>query len=1160
MSSNNKKGAKIRKALKSAARPLARIKGSGRNGFSPLPGEQPVVICRLQVLGCTDVLAKDSNGFSDPFVVVSILNTRHQTPVAKRTVNPVYAPKDATFDYPLYLSLADKLGVVEFIVWDKDLMSKDYLGEVSLPLEDWFVDRANGTDRAFAFDDSGNQPFSINLDSTRANTHATGSVKVKLGFVSPNPAVPVDFHEVFSELVKRSRPSLVSAPPTEGVGTVRSHNAAIDLEDDGGLSSESSDEEEDEEEASDYTTAASSPPTPPTPSEEKAAIMKLQTSGPKPIPPHLDLPASISGDLGSPTTPTPAGLSKTPMPPPTATPVPTTAKSSGFIPKMKFRRASSNVTSSTVTASTPTASTPSTPSATTPSSSNLDVGAAPSGKKKRFRKNKTHGEYYFGASNDIVGIVMLEIHGADDLPRLKNMTRTGWDMDPFVVISFGKKVFRTRVIRHSLNPVWDEKLLFHVRRYETSFKVQLSILDWDKLSSNDHVGDASFDVSDLIEGAPQPDPNTGLYAAIGAEGHPMKEYKLPLATEKDVAWEARHKPVITVKAKYQPYAALRQQFWRQYIGQYDTDDTRAISHLELTSMLDSLGSTLSRSTVNSFFTRHGKDPRSDELTMDETIQCLETELNRPDSEKRRVDEEDSAPDTSISATPILTASDNKGQGVALDNLDFSGPSHSFNNVGYVDENKLPPPPAYSTEPAETKLTEAAQGPPAAAGHQYSSSEDVEEDSSGSGSPTGAVATVTSTAPPTTKKGRFRRKKKATPDSTAAAAIANTTEDPFERVINVKNCPLCHRPRLNSKAEMDIVTHLAICASQDWGRVDRIVVGNFVTASQAQRKWYTKIIGKISSGDYRLGANSANIIVQNRMTGQLEEEKMQVYVRLGIRLLYKGAKSQMEGGRARGLLKSLSIKQGLKYDAPQSAADIPGFIEFHNLNVDEILDPLDSFKTFNEFFYRKLKKSARPVEQPDNPYRLVSAADCRMMAFETVSDATRLWIKGREFTVARLLGDAYKAEADKYTGGALAIFRLAPQDYHRFHSPVDGTIGPMTYIDGEYYTVNPQAIRTALDVYGENVRKIVPIDSPQFGRVMAVCIGAMMVGSIKTTVNEGDFVKRGDEFGYFAFGGSTIVILFEKGAVKWDEDLIINGKASLETLVRVGMGIGTGRQA
>jgi len=96
------------------------------------------------------------------------------------------------------------------------------------------------------------------------------------------------------------------------------------------------------------------------------------------------------------------------------------------------------------------------------------------------------------------------------------------------------------------------------------------------------------------------------------------------------------------------------------------------------------------------------------------------------------------------------------------------------------------------------------------------------------------------------------------------------------------------------------------------------------------------------------------------------------------------------------------------------------------------------------------------------------------------------------------------------------------------------------------------------VYSENARKIVPIDSPQFGRVMAVCIGAMMVGSIRTTVAEGDTVKRGEEFGYFAFGGSTIVCLFERNAVEWDEDLLINGRACLETLVRVGMGIGRKR--
>jgi len=283
--------------------------------------------------------------------------------------------------------------------------------------------------------------------------------------------------------------------------------------------------------------------------------------------------------------------------------------------------------------------------------------------------------------------------------------------------------------------------------------------------------------------------------------------------------------------------------------------------------------------------------------------------------------------------------------------------------------------------------------------------------------------------------------------------------------------------------------------------------------------------------------------------------MQGYVRLGIRLLYKGAKSRMEGGRARRLLKSLSIKQGQKFDSPESAREILPFIAFHQLNIDEIRDPLESFKTFNEFFYRKLNMQYRPLTNPDDPGTLVSPADCRMMAFESVQEATRVWIKGREFTVSRLLGDAYKDEAPKYVGGALAIFRLAPQDYHRFHVPVDGKIGKMNYISGEYYTVNPQAIRTTLDVYGENARKIVPIDSPQFGRVMAVCVGAMMVGTIITTVDEGQEVKRGDEFGYFAFGGSTIVLLFEKNTVTWDEDLLINGRSSLETLVRVCNGIG-----
>ncbi|KAF7371746.1 Phosphatidylserine decarboxylase proenzyme 2 [Mycena venus] len=92
--------------------------------------------------------------------------------------------------------------------------------------------------------------------------------------------------------------------------------------------------------------------------------------------------------------------------------------------------------------------------------------------------------------------------------------------------------------------------------------------------------------------------------------------------------------------------------------------------------------------------------------------------------------------------------------------------------------------------------------------------------------------------------------------------------------------------------------------------------------------------------------------------------------------------------SRRLLKSLSIKQGSKYDSLE-ARDIPTFIGFHELNIDEILDPLDSTEAFNQFFYWKLKPSAHPVETPDDPYRLVSTADCHFMDFESVSEATRL---------------------------------------------------------------------------------------------------------------------------------------------------------------------------
>lgn len=252
---------------------------------------------------------------------------------------------------------------------------------------------------------------------------------------------------------------------------------------------------------------------------------------------------------------------------------------------------------------------------------------------------------------------------------------------------------------------------------------------------------------------------------------------------------------------------------------------------------------------------------------------------------------------------------------------------------------------------------------------------------------------------------------------------------------------------------------------------------------------------------------------------------------------------------RKMLKGLSIKQGKKYDDPASKAEIQKFVEFHQLDMSEVLLPLDEFKNFNEFFYRALKPGARPSSAPNNPNIIVSPADCRSVVFNRINVATSIWIKGREFSVRRLLGASASEDVSRYENGSLGIFRLAPQDYHRFHIPVDGVLGRPKPIAGEYYTVNPMAIRSALDVYGENVRVIVPVESDVFGRVMVVCVGAMMVGSTVITRQEGERVKRAEELGYFKFGGSTIVLLFEEGRMKFDDDLAENSNGALETLVR-----------
>ncbi|KAL8779249.1 MAG: hypothetical protein Q9194_001550 [Teloschistes cf. exilis] len=1007
------------------------------------------LLLKTTVLRARNLAAMDKGGTSDPFLVVTLGDAKESTPTISKNLNPEW---NTSFELPV---IGVQSLLLEAVCWDKDRMGKDYLGEFDVALEDVF--------------DNGQvvqEPKWYTLKSKRKSqkkkkgTGISGEVQMQFAMSDPsNPsASPQEILQKFMAMAAIS-PGLDGEEENEFPRT-----ESTDINED-------EDDDDNDIETSDET----------------------EESG------KLDVAEK----------------------------------------KQKRLRL-----------------------------------------KKLKRKSKARA-YEFTGGTDVVGIIFVEICKITDLPPERNMTRTSFDMDPFVVASLGRKTFRTRVIRHNLNPIFEEKMVFQVMRHEQNYSLNFSVVDRDKLSGNDFVGTTSIALPEIIANAPYANPETGLYrlpdppepiqtlppptnksrfrlpisrssssqslsnlskpalksrgsqtsmhnnsqldlpsggqasapsepnkllpesfsnGTKPAEEHhatpedpDLKTYALPLGLKNKDRWEDKHNPQLFIKTKYLPYTALRQQFWRAMLKQYDSDENARVSKIELTTMLDTLGSTLKESTIDGFFHRFAKDNGDSPdplLTYDQVVICLEDQLQI--------------------AAPKKTWSESM-RGV-MDHAHFSQVSNgekrpSGSQIPAMEGNSDTPLNKQADRSAVPAIAQDPLDSPGESGDHLDKDDLVDE------------------------RGE-------------------------EHVIEIRECPLCHQPRLNKRSDADIVTHIATCASQDWRQVNNLVMAGFVTSSEAQRKWYSKVITKISYGGYKLGANSANILVQDRITGQINEERMSVYVRLGIRLLYKGLKSrEMEKKRIRKMLRNLSYKQGRKYDDPASARDIQSFVNFHQLDLSEVRRPMDQFKNFNEFFYRELKPDARPCSAPRNPRIIVSPADCRSVVFNTLDEATKVWVKGREFTIERLLGDAYPEDAKRYKNGALGIFRLAPQDYHRFHIPVDGVLGKPKLIEGEYYTVNPMAIRSTLDVYGENVRYIVPIESVAHGRVIVVCVGAMMVGSTVITRKEGERVGRAEELGYFKFGGSTILLLFEPGTMKFDEDLTDNASGAVETLLRVGMSIG-----
>ncbi|KAK4254315.1 hypothetical protein QN277_009715 [Acacia crassicarpa] len=372
------------------------------------------------------------------------------------------------------------------------------------------------------------------------------------------------------------------------------------------------------------------------------------------------------------------------------------------------------------------------------------------------------------------------------------------------------------------------------------------------------------------------------------------------------------------------------------------------------------------------------------------------------------------------------------------------------------------------------------------------------------------------------------------------------------------CPVCGEV-LQVADKLNTIVHLTLCFDEGTG--NQVMTGGFLTDKEASYGWLFKMSewAHFSSYDVgiRSGSSASHILVYDRKTKRLVEELIDKKIILSMRAIYQSKVGLgLINVGVKEILQNISESQGNKMNSPESAADIPKFIELFKdqINMAEVKNPLDKFKTFNEFFIRELKLGSRPIDSIERDDVAVCAADCRLMAFKSIDDSLRFWIKGRKFSVQGLLGKEISSSA--FVDGTIVIFRLAPQDYHRFHLPVSGKIEQFIDIPGCLYTVNPIAVNSKYcNVFTENKRAVSIISTVDFGKVAFVAIGATMVGSITFTKKKGDHVKKGDEFGYFSFGGSTVICVFEKNSIVIDEDLLANSARSLETLVSVGMRLG-----
>ena len=295
-----------------------------------------------------------------------------------------------------------------------------------------------------------------------------------------------------------------------------------------------------------------------------------------------------------------------------------------------------------------------------------------------------------------------------------------------------------------------------------------------------------------------------------------------------------------------------------------------------------------------------------------------------------------------------------------------------------------------------------------------------------------------------------------------------------------------------------------------------------------------------------------IEIIDRKTGQRMTEK--VYGAEALKFLYGSSFLNRFLGRPLAYCASkfpyFSALYGYLQKRPSSRKKIAPFIRDYGVDPAEFLECPDSFKSFNDFFIRKLKKEARPLAAGAEV--AVLPADARYLFYPRIDAADGFIVKGQKFNLTDLLQSAELAQA--YAQGTMIMARLCPSDYHRFHFPCDCIPGVTRTIPGSLYSVNPLALKQNVKIFTENKRVICELETEQFGKILYIEVGATNVGTIHETYTPFKKALKGDEKGYFSFGGSSLLLLFEPNKIALAPDLLAHAHTELRCLFGQPLGL------